>query len=264
MFCFLSFLVHEQNRVLSTVAGHLAALSDPLVYGYGIRIDPRTVTFLKRGLFHQRPLPRQERPLCSLKKFLDHFQSALFMHQPSLTRLLHKALFLTDLGSGLRSTQLKELTRFPQWMSFAENDSRVFLAPTPKFLAKNELQDHCLQQMMVPSWRPQGFLHPMCPIAALKRYLDATKEAPLQCRFYSWEDKQLTFQKLAMILRDLIEEADSGIAYRAHDVRGAASSLVFVRTYHISRAMEVDQWTSSGSVVLRYLSHTITNTLVPP
>ena len=58
--------------------------------------------------------------------------------------VLQKALFLIALASGLRSSQLKALTRFPPWTSFAEDDSRVSLAPSANFLAKNEREDHRL------------------------------------------------------------------------------------------------------------------------
>ena len=62
-----------------------------------------------------------------------------------------------------------------------------------------------------------------------------------------------------MILIDLIKKAESGNAPRTHDVRGAASSLAFLRTYSISKVLDGGQWASSGAFILRYLSHTITD-----
>ncbi|MPC59090.1 hypothetical protein E2C01_053105 [Portunus trituberculatus] len=78
VFSFLSSLVHDQERQLSTVSVHLAALSDPLFYGYGIRLDNRATTLLKRGLFHQHPPLRQNGVLWSLQKVLDLLQSEPF------------------------------------------------------------------------------------------------------------------------------------------------------------------------------------------
>ena len=256
VFSFLSFMVHEQNRQLPTVAVHLAALSDPLWYGYGIRMDPRAVTLLKRGLFHQRPPLREKRATWSLQKILDLLQSQTFGYASTPLHTLQKALFLTALATGFRAYQLRTLTRFPQWTSFAEDLSNVSLAPSPRFLAKNERENHHLQPVVVPAWVEQGVHHSLCLVTALKTYLDSSLEQPLHSLFTSQEGKQLSTRGISALLRKLIEEADPGKAIRAHDIRGAASSLAFLRTYSVSRVTEGGQWSSSRSFVTRYLSHT--------
>ncbi|MPC59243.1 hypothetical protein E2C01_053259 [Portunus trituberculatus] len=160
-------------------------------------------------------------------------KSETLLLSPSALQLLKKALFLTALASGFRTSQLRNLTRFPKWTSFADDMSSVSLTAFPSFLTKNEREDHRLQPMLVPSWFSQGAHHPLCPVAALKSYLDATLDSPLQALFTSEEGKQLSSQRISSLLRDVIEEADPGKAPRAHDIRGAASSLAFMRTFFL-------------------------------
>ncbi|MPC61013.1 hypothetical protein E2C01_055075 [Portunus trituberculatus] len=210
---------------------HLAALSDPLLYSYGIKLDPRAVTLFKRGLFHQRPRLRQGRNLWSLQRVMDLFQSDSFRHSPSALEFLKKTLSLTALASGFRTSQLRALTRFPQWTSFADDMSNVSLVAFPSFLAKNEREDHRLQPLLVPAWFSQGAHHPLCPVSALKSYLDASPDSPPQALFTLEEGKQLSSRRISSLLRDVIEEADPDKAPRAHDIRGAAFSLAFMRTF---------------------------------
>ena len=182
---------------MSTIAAHLAALSDTRVYGYGIRIDPRAVTLLNWDLFHNvlhldRSVPcglsrrswAISNRLSSCTNLCYHFfyrilsswrHWVLGLYLPNSR---HSCVFFSGLP-GLRTV----------------DDSRVSLAPSPKFLAKNEREDRRSQLVMVPSWRPQGVSHPLCPAATLKRYVDATEEAPPQSFFYSREGKQLTSRK---------------------------------------------------------------------
>ncbi|KAG7157218.1 hypothetical protein Hamer_G010071 [Homarus americanus] len=67
---FLSNLVHEQGRSILTLSIHLAALTDPLDYKCGVKVNNKSVTLLKLGLFHQRPLARPPRTFWSLEKVL--------------------------------------------------------------------------------------------------------------------------------------------------------------------------------------------------
>ena len=135
---FLSFLSHTKGRASSTIATHLAALADPLKFGWGLVLDPRSVQLLKRGLFHQNPPPREKSLFWSLEKVLRSLSSTRYQDEPSSLDLLKLALFLVALASGFRASQLKALTRFPRYTSFTTDGSAVSLAPSPMSLAKNE------------------------------------------------------------------------------------------------------------------------------
>ncbi|MPC60256.1 hypothetical protein E2C01_054295 [Portunus trituberculatus] len=256
VFSFLSSLVHERGRQPPTVAVHLVALSDPLWYGFNIRLDPRAVVLLKRGLFYQRPPLRAPRPTWSLQKVLDILRGGAFFSSPlSLVPALKKALFLTALASGLRASQLRALTRFPQWTVFVEDRSHVSLAPSPRFLTKNEREDHRLQLVVIPAWMDHGEHHSLCPVAALKYFIKASSDQPPHCLFVSERGSPLSTRRISALLHELIEEADPGRAPKAHDIRGAAYSLAFLRTFSLAGVTEGGQWSSSTSFVTRYLSH---------
>ena len=218
-------------------------------------MDERATTLLKRGLFHQHPPLRRECVPWSLQKVLDLLQSRPFTQPSTSLHSLKKSLFLTALASGLRASQLRALTRFPQWTSFADDLSSVSLAPSPHFLAKNEREDHRLQPVVVPAWLVQGRHHSLCPVAALKAYLDASSELPPHFLFSLEGGRHLSARRISTRLKQLIEEAEPGSFPRAHDIRGAASSLAFLRTHSVSRVTERGQWSSSRSFVTRYLSH---------
>ena len=54
--------------------------------------------------------------------------------------------------------------------SFSAGDAQVYLAPLPSFLAKMEREQHRLQPIIVPAWFENGSHHPICPVAALRKF----------------------------------------------------------------------------------------------
>ncbi|KAG7156372.1 hypothetical protein Hamer_G006114 [Homarus americanus] len=67
----------------------------------------------------------------------------LSVHLAALTDPLESVKVRGEaLATGFRSSQLKVLTRFDHWTSFAQGDSAVSLAPSPTSLAKNEQENH--------------------------------------------------------------------------------------------------------------------------
>ncbi|KAG0721144.1 hypothetical protein GWK47_006512 [Chionoecetes opilio] len=220
---FLSFLAHDRGRSSATLSTHLAALADPLKYGWGLVLDRRSVTLLKRGLFLQNPPPHRPGPFWSLEKVLRFLQGDQFGSDAAGPRLLQKALFLVALATGFRASQLRALTRFPQWTTFSRDGSAVSLSLSPKVLGKNERQDHRLQPVVVPAWSAgDAGTHPCARFRRSRCYLDASE--PWAC------DLQFLFRDpvtgssphhqgdWAGRLRGVIESADPGHAPRAHDV----------------------------------------------
>ena len=257
---FLSFLAHDRGRSSATLSTHLAALADPLKYGWGLVLDRRSVTLLKRGLFHQNPPPRRPGPFWSLEKVLRFLQGDQFGSDAAGPRLLQKALFLVALATGFRASQLRALTRFPQWTTFSRDGSAVSLSLSPKVLGKNERQDHRLQPVVVPAWSAGDAAHPLCPVSALRCYLDASEPWACDLQFLFRDPvtgRPLTTRGIAGRLRGVIESADPGHAPRAHDVRGVAASLAFLRTHSLERVREGGQWSTASCFVARYLSHSV-------
>ena len=81
--------------------------------------------------------------------------------------LLHKALFLMALASGLRSSQLFALIRHPSWLVFSQDGRQVSLAPSPGFLAKNERIGHSVSPCVLRAWMVGSAFHPLCLVGTL-------------------------------------------------------------------------------------------------
>ena len=172
---FLSTMFHTRRRAASTVNTYAAALADPLWLGFHLNIRGRMWDLMKRSFFLQRPLPRPRRIFWSLEKVLTFLQGPAFTQGPDLDHRLRKALFLVAMASGLRASQLHALTRHPSWLVFTEDGRQVSLAPSPKFLAKNEREGHVLAPIVLQAWLVGGRPHLLCPVEALRRYVEASR-----------------------------------------------------------------------------------------
>lgn len=244
----------------ATVTNAMVAIRDPVAYGFGVEINRRTWDLLRSSFFNQRPPAPPSPPSWSLEKVLTLLQSPRFSVNPSSSDLLLKALFLTAMATGHRVSQLAALLRTSQFMRFGHDDMSVTLAPKPFFLAKNERAGHRMSPVTVPAWRTLGEPHPLCPVAALKAYVSAS-------RTYSgpnlWVDPRslrcLKTSDLAAKLVQLISLADPQSRPKAHQIRKYASSLAFFRSFDVDQVRRAGQWSSSASFVTRYLQTHLTN-----
>ena len=72
-------------------------------------------------------------------------------------------------------------------------------------------------------------------------------------------NRPLTSRGIADRLRGVIEAADPGHAPRAHDVRGVAASLAFLRTHSLDKVREGGQWSTASCFVARYLFQSVSD-----
>ena len=81
-------------------------------------------------------------------------------------------------GDGLRSMGLPTPCPGPTpiMACFTPDGHRVTLAPSPKFLAKNEREGHNLSPLPLSVWVCEGSHHPLCPVEAVRRYMAATTD----------------------------------------------------------------------------------------
>ena len=251
---FLSYMFHSRRRAAPTITTYAAALADPLWYGFSIDIRGRLWDLMKRGFFLQRPPPRQRTISWSLRKVLDFLQRPAFTVAPDLHHLLQRALFLVAMASGLRASQLHALTRHPSWLVFASDGGRVSLSPSPRFLAKNERAGHVLTPLVLRAWLDAGRHHPLCPVSALRQYVDASPQRS-HTRLFLWpaSSKPLTRLHVSRLLCSTIEAADPGKAPKGKDVRAMSSTLAFLRHYSLDRTLQEGQWASDRSFVHHYL-----------
>lgn len=112
-----------------SIPRQFAVIANPLHFGFGISLDSCVPSLARRSFFHRQP--RHEQPFCSLNKVLHLLQLDKYCVNPSLMDVLHKALFLLTLATGFRASQLRALTRHPNWTVLTTGNSHVCLAPAP-------------------------------------------------------------------------------------------------------------------------------------
>ena len=110
--------------------------------------------------------------------------------------------------------------------------------------------------IVIRAWWVHNQHHPLCPVAALRRYVDATagRTPP---RLFVWPDsrKPLSRLHISKVLCSVIETADPGKAPKGHDVRAMSATLAFLRHYSLGRIQQEGQWASARSYVHHYLDH---------
>ena len=245
---FASFLFHKRKLSPSSVNVHLAAITDPLKFAFNISPDKRALELIRNSYFHQRPAKKTSIPKWNLQKVLDYLSQEKFMVNPSNLDKLHKAIFLVALATGLRISQLAALIRTPGFCIFRNNEETVSLAPNPKFLAKNEREKHRLQPIEVVGWKERDNFHPLCPVRALKLYIERTKSSKGRLWLLPDSMKECTKIHIAKIICRVIEAGDPGNKPTAHQVRGYAATLAYLRTFDTSEVREAGQWASAYSL----------------
>ena len=254
---FASYLFREHKLSISSISGHIAAISDPLKFAYRILPEARSLALIKSSFFLQRPPPIRSAPKWSLRKVLDLLSSPGYCENPSEEKIFRKAIFLVALATGLRVSQLAALSRSPTLTKFGTGNSSVTLAAHPKFLAKNERVNHRMQPKYVPAWIEQDCFHnKLCPVSALKQYMLKVPASKNQKLWVFPRTKQACKpSNIAKMICLVIEEADPQKAPKAHDVRGMASSIAFKRSMCMDSVQAEGQWSSCHTFVTRYLRY---------
>lgn len=255
---FLSYMFHARKRAAPTISTYAAALADPLLFGFDFTFRSRAWDLMRRGFFLQRPPARSPRIFWSLSKVLAFLRGPAFSFSPDPLHLLQKALFLVAMASGFRASQLHALIRHPSWLTFTPDGRRVSLAPSPRFLAKNEREGHILTPLVLRAWTVGHASHPLCPVAALWQYVAATHHRA-HTRLFIWPDtsKPLSRLQISKVLCSVIDAADPGKAPKGKDVRAMSATLAFLQHFSVDRARRDGQWASAHSFVHHYLDHSL-------
>ena len=255
---FLSYMFHARKRAPPTITTYAAALADPLWFGFHLNLRSRVWDLMKRGMFLHRPPLKRPTIFWSLSKVLKTLEGAAYTVTPDLHHLLRKALFLIALASGLRASQLHALVRHPAWLVFSPDGQRVSLAPSPKFLAKNEREGHVLTPLLIQAWMDGPSHHPLCPVEALRRYVIASPHQSHN-RLFLWPNtnKPLSRILVSKVLCSIIEAADPGKAPKGKDIRAMSATMSFLRHFSLEQARRSGQWASDHSFVHHYLEHSL-------
>ena len=112
--------------------------------------------------------------------------------------------------------------------------SEVSLAPSPRFLAKNETEAHPLAPMVIPAWFMDGRPHPVCPVHALQAYMDASAQAPPDHLFVTIASlRPCTKNALSKVLGSLIVEAVPEGHPSFKDLRRYGSTLAYLHCFSV-------------------------------
>ena len=94
---------------------------------------------------------------------------------------LKKTAFLLLLSTGWRISELHACVRDKEYCRISERNS-LLLRPHPSFLAKNEHKKRIETREILTLSGIDGQTSQICPVAAIKEYLDITKESTVGSR----------------------------------------------------------------------------------
>ena len=181
---FLLHLFQEKKLQRSTIDGYRSAIADKLGNSTINVSKDESLTRLLDSFHRDRPKGRRGIPSWNLSLVLHQLTKAPFepLKEASLKHLTFKTVFLLALGSGKRRSENhawlhKNIRHQSDW-------SKVSLYPSPSFLSKNQLAKEgpdSVAPVVIPALAPsldrslKGD-RSLCPVRALRYYLDRTAE----------------------------------------------------------------------------------------
>ena len=271
---FLNYLFKEKALKPSTIAGYRTAIAD----GLGLKGEDVSKSLelnrLLSSFYRDKPVVNRSIPSWDLALVLQALTKRPFepLGKASLKLLTFKTVFLLTLASGKRRGEIHAWT-FSS-LSYKENWSQVTIAPSTAFLAKNQLASDgptVIKPVVIPALKPHldSSLtqdRSLCPVRALKYYLDRTKDLRknknlLFVAIKEGFTRDISRATISSWLKQTIllayEESDSETQQlcqvKAHDVRSMAASLAFKGGVSLSEILEACFWKSHNTFTNFYL-----------
>ena len=271
---FLNCLIKERNLKPSTIAGYRTAIAD----GLGVKGEQISKSLelnrLLASFYRDKPVANRSIPSWDLALVLHALTKQPFepLGKASLKLLTFKTVFLLTLASGKRRSEVHAWTHSS--LSYKENWSQVTLAPSTAFLAKNQLASDgpaAIKPVVIPALKPQLDKsltqdRSLCPVRALKFYLDRTKDLR--------KNKNLLFvaikegfargisratisswlkQTILLAYENSDPESQQLYQVKAHDVRSMAASLAFKGGISLNEILQACFWKSHNTFTNFYL-----------
>ena len=181
---FLLYLFKERNLQPSTIEGYRTAIADMVGNDRLAISKDENLSRLLDSFHRDKPKGRRGIPFWNLSLVLHQLTKAPFepLRKVSLKHLTFKTVFLLALGSGKRRSEIHA------WLfkniRHQENWTQVSLYPSPSFISKNQLAKEgsaSVAPVVIPALAPSldrslGEDKSLCPVRALRYYLDRTKE----------------------------------------------------------------------------------------
>ena len=269
---FLAGLFVRDRLALSTVKGYRSAINSTVAQ-LGGRIqdashNPHLLRDLIRGASLRDARRPRRAPSWDLVLVLASLREAPFepLGRASLKFLTFKTAFLLTLASGRRGSEVHAISGAAADIAF-EPDGSVSLRFLPEFLAKNQTPGSVSPTLVIPALTrilgPDDADRLLCPVRALKFYLDRTKAVRAQTHrrlFISYNleyASDISLQTLSRWLREVIKQAYFSSAVtitpRVHEIRAWAASLAFKHSVPLSTILEAAFWKSETTFVNYYL-----------
>ena len=269
---FLASLFVRDRLALNTVKGYRSAINSTISQlGGSIRDashNPHLLRDLIRGASLRDARRPRRAPAWDLVLVLASLREAPYepLGRASLKLLSFKTVFLLTLASGRRGSEVHAISGASADIAF-EPDGSVSLHFLPEFLAKNQVPGSVPPTLFIPALTrilcPDDADRLLCPVRALKFYLDRTKAVRTQTHrrlFISYNldyTSDISLQTLSRWLREVIKQAylSSAITVtpRVHEIRAWAASLAFKHSVPLTTILEAAFWKSESTFIHYYL-----------
>ena len=271
---FLNCLFKERNLKPSTIAGYRTAIAD----GLGVKGEQISKSLelnrLLASFYRDKPVANRSIPSWDLALVLHALTKQPFepLGKASLKLLTFKTVFLLTLASGKRRSEVHAWTHSS--LSYKENWSQVTLAPSTAFLAKNQLASDgpaAIKPVVIPALKPQLDKsltqdRSLCPVRALKFYLDRTKDLRKNKNLlfvaikegFARDISRATIsswlkQTILLAYENSDPESQQLYQVKAHDVRSMAASLAFKGGISLNEILQACFWKSHNTFTNFYL-----------
>ena len=270
---FLLHLFQDRKLQPSTINGYRSAIADK-VGNFSVNIGKNENLNRLLDSFHRdRPKGRRGVPSWNLSLVLHQLTKAQFepLRKASLKHLTFKTVFLLALGSGKRRSEIhawvnRNIRHQSDW-------SKVSLSPSPCFLSKNQLAREgpgSVAPVAIPALAPtlDSSLkdRSLCPVRALRYYLDKTKDLrdKKDLVFVSFKknfNKDISPSTISSWIRQTVllcyqlsdQESLALHQVKAHDVRAFAASKAFQGGVSLEQILSACHWKSHNTYTQFYL-----------
>ena len=271
---FFMYLYQDLNRRPSTIDGYRTAIVDTLG-PTAQHIAHNADLYRLLSSFHRdRPKSSRNLPKWNLSVVLNELTKAPFepMKDTDLKHLTLKTAFLLALASGKRRSEIhawvaNKVSNLGQW-------EKVALFPSSDFIAKNQLAregSQSVSPVTIPALttivdRQFKEDRTLCPVRALRFYLDRTKDlrgsrSLLFISFKKGHTSDIRPATLSSWLKQTIllcyKQADQQaldlVQVKAHDIRAFAASKAFYGGVSVDQIMQACHWKAHNTFTNFYL-----------
>ena len=272
---FFMYLYQDLNRRPSTIDGYRTAIVDTLGPTAQHIAHNADLHRLLSSFHRDRPKSSRNLPKWNLSVVLNELTKAPFepMKDTDLKHLTLKTAFLLALASGKRRSEIhawvaNKVSNLGQW-------EKVALFPSSDFIVKNQLAregSQSVSPVTIPALttivdRQFKEDRTLCPVRALRFYLDRTKDlrgsrSLLFISFKKGHTSDIRPATLSSWLKQTIllcyKQADQQLALdlvqvKAHDIRAFAASKAFYGGVSVDQIMQACHWKAHNTFTNFYL-----------